>query len=227
MRIFTQLNPYGSLGQAGAMHPGQKPLSHILAPSPQSPLDALAALEQWRAQEEDTRKHSARWPLAKCPLKVRIDAHPDQQAGDAINFSNAQALFGAMRQWEAATQGAIRFVLLNSPAHLADEADIIMTWDAQTTLGRDYEVGHTRREVQGKRLSRATITLITQPLIDGHLTPQQRKQRLYTTVLHETGHALGLEHSDYPRDVMYYRGWQRPFLSENDIQRIQSLYALR
>ena len=191
----------------------------------QSPLDALSALEQWRVHAEDTTKHSARWSLTQCPLKVFVEPHPDQTA-EALQHANPQALLGAMRQWEAATQGAIRFTLITAPRHRPEDADLLISWDAQTTLGRDYEVGHTNRTVQGQRLTHAHITLITQPLIDGHLSPLQRQQRLYTTVLHETGHALGLEHSDSAKDVMHHRGWQHPTLSENDIQRIRHLYGL-
>lgn len=238
MRIFSQGNPSNGnpmspLGQSGALIPGLTPglgsLPKPQSPVIQSPLDALNALEQWRAQAEDTRKHSARWALDQCPLKVWIEPYPESAQSPEDLAANTQALFAAMRQWEAATQGAIRFVLLPAAPGLqssASGADMILTWDAQTTLGRDYEVGHTHRQVKGKRLTQATITLITQPLIDGHLNPQQRKQRLYTTVLHETGHALGLEHSDNHRDVMHYRGWQRSYLSENDIQRIRRLYEL-
>ncbi len=226
MRIYTHLMPFGAYKSSGGIqaNPGF-PTSPVVGPPQQSPLDALSALEQWRVQAEDTNKHSARWSLAQCPLKVFVELHPEQTA-EALQQASPQALLGAMRQWEVATQGAIRFTLIAAPKYGPQDADLLIRWDTQTTLGREYEVGHTNRTVQGKRLTYAEITLITRPLIDGHLSPSQRQQRLYTTVLHETGHALGLEHSESAKDVMHHRGWKHPSLSENDIQRIRHLYGL-
>ena len=50
---------------------------------------------------------------------------------------------------------------------------------------------------------------------------------LFSVVLHELGHGLGLGHSDDPSNVMYayYRGWQA--LSAGDIAAIRELYATR
>lgn len=198
----------------------------ISSSQPQSPLDALAALEQWRVKEEDTRKHSARWSLSQSPLQVWVEPYPD--TGILRDFAIPEMVLAAMRQWEAATEGAIAFQLLRAPALDGEHpADILICWQDETTLSRDYEVGHTNRQVQGKRLTHATITLITNPLIDAHLNAKQCQQRLMTTILHETGHALGLEHSDDSRDVMYYRGWKHANLSGNDIQRIRNLYELK
>jgi predicted Zn-dependent protease len=88
-------------------------------------------------------------------------------------------------------------------------------------------VGHTDRVIQGAWIQQCTITLMSQPRIDEHLNLLQRQQRLATTILHELGHALGLEHSENKQDVMYFRGWRHSVLSENDIHRIRELYRLK
>lgn len=184
------------------------------------PLTALNALEQWRVHEEDTQRHTCRWHSDKMPLRVIIEPCP--HAPEDIEFT--KALWTIIKQWEAASQGLIRFAMMETTPWTTNTADILITWSEQTTLGRNFEVGHTQRTVQGKQITQAVITLIQTPVIDGHLSPAKRTQRLYATVLHEVGHALGLEHSQDKRDVMYYRGWQRTLLSTGDIQRIQDLY---
>lgn len=50
---------------------------------------------------------------------------------------------------------------------------------------------------------------------------------LFTVVLHEAGHALGLAHSDQPGAVMYPYYRQAYALTSDDIAAIQSLYGVR
>src|ERR1039457_7479602 len=48
---------------------------------------------------------------------------------------------------------------------------------------------------------------------------------LFSVALHETGHALGLGHSDVPGDVMYPYYRMHTVLMPNDIAAVQELYA--
>lgn len=201
------------MGTGNAAHAERSLFPAKLPPEavkPQGPFEALDALARRCSEEESAQRESVRWPLGKIPLGVFIEAAPDTD----FDF------LPIMRQWEAASQGMIRFC----PVLSAHEADIVFVWSDETVCGRDYEVGHANRTVQGRRITRVVITLIREPLIDAHLSPSRRKERLVATILHETGHALGLEHSDRKEDVMHHRGWQRTVLSENDVRRIQLLY---
>lgn len=180
----------------------------------QSPLDTLEALQQWQSEEQDHQRHAVRWSLERMPLRIHVQAHPQFPQAEPYALQ-------AFRQWEAASGGLIRITPEPLPAH----ADIVIQWQRETTRGRDYEVGHTHRQVQGQLIQRVTITLIEAPRIDAHLIPSKQALRLFSTLLHEAGHALGLEHSQHQGDVMHHRGWQHIFLSPNDSQRLNSLYA--
>lgn len=184
----------------------------------QNPLAALNALGAWRAESTQTKASLVRWPLEQMPLKVWLPPSGDK------TLPGPQVLFNVLRQWEMATDGLIRFQLMDLNTESIEQAQIEFDWSRETTRGRDYEVGHASREVQGSRIRRVSITLIQEPLIDGHLSSAQRQSRLLATVLHEVGHALGLEHSESSQDVMFYRGWRREQLSPNDIRRIRELY---
>jgi hypothetical protein len=184
----------------------------------QNPLAALNALGAWRAESEQSKTSAPRWPLEQMPLKVWLPPSGDK------TLPGPHVLFAALRQWEMATDGLIRFQLMDLNTESIEQAHIEFGWCRETTRGRDYEVGHANREMQGSRIRRVSITLIQEPLIDGHLSPTQRQSRLLATVLHEVGHALGLEHSESSQDVMFYRGWRREQLSHNDSRRIRELY---
>jgi predicted Zn-dependent protease len=149
-----------------------------------------------------------RWAKADLPL-----------LWNAPDFESA-LLEEVMAEWSEASQGKIAF----EAAHYAQSARLHFEWIDRTTLGRDYEVGHTNRQVQGGQILQAQISMIRNPAIDRHLSIGQQKQRFRTTLLHEIGHALGVEHSNSPTDVMYYQGWRNEHLSKNDTQRLLFLY---
>jgi hypothetical protein len=161
------------------------------------------------------------------PLGVLMEA----PSGPLSAESAFALLTAALRQWEAASEGRIRFApLMGSGPTILPTVDITIQWHRETTMGRDFEVGHTHRTLTDSAsgpvsITQAAITLIAQPRIDRHLTPQQQQERLIATFLHETGHALGLEHSPNPEDVMHHRGWRNSRLSRNDIHRLRLLYA--
>lgn len=190
------------------------------ATSSLSPFEAIQALTPWKEQEEQREKTNFRWYLDVLPLRVALSKPPSSLSLQATELQ--QLLSHALAQWQMASQEYLKFVLVTPSSETL--ADIQIYWSEQTTLGRDYEVGHTDRRVQGHWIRQATITLVAYPIIDRHLSSERQKQRLYSTFLHELGHALGLEHSGSERDVMHHRGWKNTLLSHNDIEQLQTLY---
>ena len=181
-----------------------------------------------------------RWHTQSMPLPVVLIpscGHPLTNTVDTeseFNHFLRQALSQALRDWELASVGEsitstppVSFKLLPfANPDLVAETGILITFSAQPTLGRDYEVGHTQRDVDAQGwIHRATITLIENPEIDKYLdSDHARQQRWKTTLLHEIGHAVGLEHTTSKKAVMHHRGWKNHTLHSEDIAAIRRLY---
>ncbi|MCK7521154.1 MAG: matrixin family metalloprotease [Ignavibacteriales bacterium] len=126
----------------------------------------------------------------------------------------------AFQPWSRATYGLIRFEeTLN-----INNADIILNWSDNIVFGRDFEVGHNNLKVVSNKIEKAEITIIVYPMIDHGCDNLKRIERVRRTALHEIGHAIGLNHSNNSKDVMFHRGINNKNLSSNDIKRINELY---
>ena len=77
---------------------------------------------------------------------------------------------------------------------------------------------------QHKRLQAITLTVVKSPAIDRQLTPDQQADRLAATLLHEMGHALGLDHLPQPDAVMHSQGWRNTVLSSWDAALLKQKY---
>lgn len=180
-------------------------------------MSAVQALEEWRAEEDLHQSGQAfvRWR----PEKTQ---HLAVYVAPAPNPHWHGVLTQALRDWEASSAGYIRFFTTVRP----EDADITVEWTDAAVTGREFEVGHTDRTIAPPNwIGKATITLLAQPQIDKHLTKTGIENRLYTTMLHELGHALGLEHSQNPRDVMHHQGWKNQQLTPGDLHQLQEIYT--
>jgi len=174
--------------------------------------DQRDAFERRYAPDEQNRAANIRWPKTAFPLTVFIAGTSAQQG----------TLWPWVQLWETHTAGRVAF----QQALSSESADITIDWTDMATMGRDYEVGHANRTVNDNGwITQVAITLLRNPVIDQYLTPAQQQLRLKATILHEIGHALGLEHATSDKDVMHYRGWQNSDLSSNNIQRLIQLYS--
>lgn len=160
-----------------------------------------------------------RWQSPSFPLSVYVE--PCVVSGVAhVGFDQ---VFQAAYVWEKYPGSLVSFSPVMTPHK--EQADLIVVGSDTPIQGREFEVGHTRRLVNSEGvIQQAEIILMTQPEIDRQLSATKIQERVQTTLLHELGHALGLEHSTNPQDVMYYQGWQVRQPSTADFNQLRRLY---
>jgi predicted Zn-dependent protease len=137
-------------------------------------------------------------------------------------------IWQACRIWEQASGGRVSFqhaVIQQAESAPCRPAHIEFLWRDEPLAGRDAAVGRANRRLSADGwIEAVTIELLMAPAIDVELPEARLGARWLATALHELGHALGLEHSIHPNDVMHFRGWQNTRLSDWDLRQLHGLY---
>jgi predicted Zn-dependent protease len=142
----------------------------------------------------------SRWPDHKDTVAVWIAAH-----------QYAAVVRTSFRRWNEA-QAPVMYAIVDD----STTADVHVTW-AQT-LPFQGELGTTFRltDNDGRILVAHVLLLSTAPI-----------EGIQNAALHEAGHALGLDHSPNPEDIMSSAGngkkWQ---LSDADLKTLRVLYEI-
>lgn len=161
-----------------------------------------------------------RWADDKIPIKIYI--------APATNVTGYQpeygaALIDAMHSWEEASQGKVRFQVIDNPA----QASITFKWSSDPKdVSQPAEGGEARLIPAGNTLNSARVVVLTAKTMPGiKLTPQV----IRFVCIHELGHAIGIGgHSQSPSDIMYSSlplNFEQLKLSERDARTVRRLYS--
>jgi hypothetical protein len=188
------------------------PHSTLTKPSSEAPLNPLPRWEQLLEKNRQT------------PLTVGIEAK-------GLSVALVQK---ALQAWETATNHRIRFNLLENRSLAAlKSVDILIVWAEAPLQQADHETAystgkawlHVKVVNHQPLIIGSTIELEQAPLIDAYISTPQQAARLYTTILHEVGHALGLKHALKPASVMHPKGWKNTQLTPEDTGLFFQLYG--
>ncbi len=162
------------------------------------------------------KKH---WDVASFPLRVCVGNETlVSENEDVVNTMVKQAL----HDWSTASGGLISFRFVDVPT-AANFYVCIRRGDIVPT-GTECS-GYCKTE-SNRDSGTITWCQVIIPRVHGEIRKftMEKQNALQTTLLHEIGHALGLEHSLNSGDIMYPLNVAGRSLSANDRATIRSLY---
>lgn len=162
-----------------------------------------------------------RWPDATARLRVRVPPAPlaDRTLARALHRSAVQGIL--------AWQGRPFQLVVDDRATAGEPADVEVTWSSglpENRLGVT-EVRWQRGGTGAGRITFQVLGLTLSPTVPSRPQVALEPHQVMLAAAHEMGHALGLPHSDAPRDVMYPRNTAAS-LSARDYRTLEALYAL-
>lgn len=171
-----------------------------------------------------------RWDIKKFPLKVCI-----QKNSSAAPDYYQEEMKNAFLRWQSVTDNLLRFEFINNEK----DANIVITINSSADMKKcaeencKYSVAYTTPFTNGNLLEKMQIIFYD----SNNLAQPFSAKEIYSTALHEIGHALGIMgHSQTKGDLMYMESGPDntldryvgdfQLMTSNDINTINLLYRL-
>ena len=135
----------------------------------------------------------------------------------------------AFMAWEKLSDSTVRFKFDSSPGSAKIQVKFV---DFVTNCNSDDAVGCTHWYERNGKIQNAVITIGTKEYLmvrgNGTITPKKvtrSKNHIYGVMLHEVGHAIGLEHSNNSKSIMYpYDLDSMQYLTKEDLRILRQNY---
>ncbi len=166
--------------------------------------------------DEAIKDGAARWKSEKMPILVFVKPGTGLN-GYKDNFDGI--LKQSFAQWSDVSGGKVAFKFTTDPS----QASISCAWtDSNDTIDRSEEGLALPKVSDMGELQGVEILMLTDFPEQSEGTTDDHVRGI---CLHEVGHALGLDHSSQPGDVMFGGASSVAALSERDKKTLFSLYA--
>lgn len=135
----------------------------------------------------------------------------------------------AFQSWERQSKSLVRFKFVDSPSNANIEVEFV---DFVSNCNSDHAVGCTEMSMRGSQYYKAYVTIGTKEYQrsyqGGRYTRkivERTKDHIYGVMLHEAGHAIGLDHSPNSGSIMYpYDLDSMQYLTKEDMRLLYNKY---